>query len=246
MGNYLGVVDFGIGGLGFYKALKDRADIPVLYFADSGGLPYGRMPRGELHDRLQRVFDFLFAEGAEQIAIACNAASAAYDDCENVFGIIPFGAGMIKNGHWSNVGLLAGRGTVQSNVYRRAIDDATIDLTQRVAQPLSEHIEAGRFDGEALHRDLKKIVSPLRHKQAILLACTHYPAISDQISQYVDDGCQLLDPAEAMAAKFATNWQSGNSTGPDRFFTSGNSDRFIAGARSAFDVSVDNVDRVRL
>ncbi len=67
MVKYLGVVDFGIGGLGFYKALKARADVPVLYFADSGGTHYSRLPRDELLDRRDQVFDFLFAQGADRI-----------------------------------------------------------------------------------------------------------------------------------------------------------------------------------
>jgi hypothetical protein len=38
------MVDWGVGGLGFYKELKKRVDAPALYFSDNGFTPYGRTP----------------------------------------------------------------------------------------------------------------------------------------------------------------------------------------------------------
>ena len=74
----LGIIDWGIGGIGVYKALKERlGDLPVVYFSDTGTTPYGKMSKRELNGRLDQVIAFLKAQGAANIVIACNAASTA-------------------------------------------------------------------------------------------------------------------------------------------------------------------------
>jgi len=92
----LGIVDWGVGGLGFYKELKKRVDAPVLYFSDNGFTPYGRMPTHALGRRLDSIFRLLVERGATHICIACNAASSAYPDGDNVNGIIQHGVNALR------------------------------------------------------------------------------------------------------------------------------------------------------
>ena len=52
----LGIVDWGIGGIGLLSALDRVAPgLPVLYWSDAGATPYGRMGVDELTDRLTTV-----------------------------------------------------------------------------------------------------------------------------------------------------------------------------------------------
>ncbi len=240
----LGIVDWGIGGLGVYREVKARADIPVVYFSDQGFTPYGKTPGAVLGDRLDQIFRFLFAQGAAHVAIACNAASAAHPGGERISRIIPFGAAMLKAGGWAHVGLIAGRATVLSRVYRREMAPFALDLKQRVAQPLSAHVEAGNLDGADLHRDLRVILKPLYDCEAILLACTHYPVIRQQIARHVNPGCRLLDPAAAMAGWLVDHAGLGAACGEDRFFTSGDAAEFREHAKLAFEVEIETVRKV--
>lgn len=244
----LGIVDWGIGGLGVYSRVKQLSDTPVLYFSDSGHSPFGQTPTKQLHVRLQKIFDHLASLGATRIAIACNAASAAYADTDEVKGIITSGVKILKEYGETNkkIGLLAGRSTVYSRIYPNQLGPRKFNLTQRVSQPLSAHVEAGRLDGEELHRDLKKIMAPLRNCDAVLLACTHYPAISDQIEQYVGENCKMLDPADEMANWIARNWRYSSSGEKDRILTTGNPEDLLKYGKLAFGVDLQDIEQAEL
>ena len=243
MSGYLAIVDWGIGGLGLYAHLKKRANVPVLYFSDSGHAPYGKTARRELNRRLAAIFDFLFSQGASHIAIACNAASAAYEDTDTINGIIGHGVSAVKSGGWRNVGLLAGRGTVNSRIYARRLKGTPVALRQRVSQPLSAHVEAGRLDGAELNADLRRIMAPLRRCQAVLLACTHYPAIAGQIARHAAPGCVMIDPAGRMADWILNTWDLPADDRPGRWYTTGNPDQLMTSGKRAFGVAISGVER---
>ncbi len=244
----LGIIDWGIGGLGVYSRVKQLSDTPVIYFSDSGHTPFGQTPTKQLHDRLQKIFDHLASLGATRIAIACNAASAAYADTDEVKGIITSGVKILIEYDETNkqIGLLAGRSTVYSRIYPNKLGPRKFDLAQRVSQPLSAHVEAGRLDGEELHRDLKKIMQPLRNCDAVLLACTHYPAISDQIAQYVGENCEMLDPADEMANWITENWRYSPSSTNDRILTTGDARNLKKYGKLAFDVDLRDIEQAEL
>lgn len=243
---YLGIVDWGIGGLGLYQKLKERVDYPVMYFSDSGHTPYGKTQHTDLNARLQSIVDYLFENGAAYVAIACNAANAAYEDRDRVSGIITHGVNVLRKGRWGNVGLLAGRGTVNSRVYHKKLSPLTFKLHQRISQPLSAHVEAGRLSGEALHHDLETIMAPLNRCDAILLACTHYPAIEGEIRRYVAADCTILDPAEEMADWIIRSWKLEQSQSPDLWMTTGNEKALVTNGKLAFNVDISDVQRVTL
>src|SRR5688572_9808162 len=90
----------------------------------------------------------------------------------------------------------------------------------RVAQPLSAHIEAGTARGAAFAETLAAIMSPIARADALLLACTHYPAVADAIAAHAP-GAQLLDPARALAAATLKSLKGRRSDGPTRFLTTG-------------------------
>src|SRR5215470_14031615 len=76
----LGIIDWGIGGISIYKAIKDRlGPLPIIYFSDTGVTPYGKMSRPELVARLNTVVRFLKERGVTHLAVGCNAASTAID-----------------------------------------------------------------------------------------------------------------------------------------------------------------------
>lgn len=253
---YLAIMDWGVGGLGLYKAIKARCNEPVLYFSDSGHTPYGNVPPDQLQTRLSRVFDYLFERGASHIAVACNAASTALPLYQNTSGIIDHGAAMLKSGGWRSVGILAGRRTVLSKVYYQRLKTCSFRLRQRVAQPLSAHVEAGNLTGTDLDNDIKTVVKPIRDADAILLACTHYPAIAGRIKAHVSRHCVLLDPAERMASWIMNNWYDNPANDPaktpaldpgsDVWLTTGQPAEFRRAGAKAFDVTVGNVEQLNV
>lgn len=242
----IAIVDAGIGGLGAYNALKAKINVPTLYFSDSGYIPYGKVPTQQLKARLAQVFSFLYAQGADKIIVACNAASCALPDDHHVEGIIRHGINAVKHANLKDVGLIAGARTVRSQSYARPLRAAGFTLTQRIAQPLSKHIESGVLDGAKLHQDLQKILSPLQNKQALVLACTHYPAIKRQIIKHINKDTLIIDPAEYMIDWICNNWSLSENIKQDSWFSTGDINAFIQNAKLAFDVTIPCVKHVSL
>ena len=54
------------------------------------------------------------------------------------------------------------------------------------------------MSGEKLGNDLQRILKPLKNYDSILLACTHYPAIENEIKKHLKPSCQLLGPVDEM------------------------------------------------
>ncbi|MBL8181622.1 MAG: aspartate/glutamate racemase family protein [Blastocatellia bacterium] len=244
----LGIIDWGIGGVSIYKVVKEQlGDLPVLYFSDTGVTPYGKMARRELADRLDAVIEFLKAKGATRIVIGCNAASTAIGDLADhgipIKGVIEPAVGFASRLKPKRLGLIGGRRTVVSGVYRRAFSERNISIEQRVAQPLSGLIESGDISSDRLRSEAKRILSPLKNCSHILLACTHYPAISDVLADFVSPNTKLIDPAAEMV-KIVSKWRLAN--GNAQFFTSGDAIAMKRSAKNAFGVSIKNVKKVTL
>ena len=243
----LGLIDWGIGGISIYKLIKERRpEVSVVYFSDTGVTPYGKMERRELAARLDRVIRFLKTKGVTHLAIGCNAASTAIPDLANhgipIQGVIDPAIELAEKLRPKRLGLIGGRRTVVSGVYRRAFLNRGIALEQRIAQPLSGMIESGDVSSNILKAEAKKILSPLRNCSHIVLACTHYPAIGETLREFVSPQTRFIDPAEAVAAK-VKRWKL-ISDGDDRFFTSGDAVQMKRSAKLAFGVDIKKVTKV--
>lgn len=242
----LGILDWGIGGISIYKLIKGQT--PVTYFSDTGVTPYGKMTRAEMVERLNAVISFLRSLGVTHIVIGCNAASTVIPQLRDQGVVIE---GMIERAVDETIklkpvrlGLIGGRRTVLSGVYRRAFRQRGISVTQRIAQPLSGLIESGDISSPRLRSECKGILSPLKNCSHILLACTHYPAIAPILEDLVSPETQLIDPAHAFS-EIVSRWGL-DAAGKDRFLTTGSTTAMKRSARLAFDVEIDPVVKVHI
>lgn len=198
----LGVLDWGIGGLGCVAALRRQGiRVPILYLSDTGATAYGKLSRTALALRVDRVIATLEARGATHILIACNAASTVIADLATslpVFGTIAPTLAELSARPAMRIGVIGGIRTIRAGHYRRGLLAAGHEVTQRIAQPLSAHIENARMDSALAARDLTRIVEPLKHVDLVVLGCTHYPAMRPRI-QALLPSVELFDPADAVA-----------------------------------------------
>lgn len=246
----LGIIDWGIGGVSIYKLIKERSpDASILYFSDTGATPYGKMSRRELADRLDRVIDFLKAQGMDRLIIGCNAASTAIPDLMGhgitIHGVIEPAVEAAIRLRPKRLGVIGGRRTILSGVYRRAFAAKGIDIRQRIAQPLSGLIESGDTSSDALRKQAKHILLPLKNCSHILLACTHYPAIETLLKDHVSPSTEFIDPAEAVV-KGIGNLSDPANRNFERFFTSGDARQMRRSAKLAFGVSVATIEKIKL
>jgi glutamate racemase len=243
----LGIIDWGIGGIGIYKLVKEQMPgTGVLYFSDTGATPYGKMERRELAGRLDAVINLLKEKGMSRLIIGCNAASTAIPDMRDhgipITGVIAPAVEMTARLRPEKLGVIGGRRTILSGVYRRAFRERGIDVEQRIAQPLSALIESGDLSSSDLHEEAKLILAPIRNCSHILLACTHYPAIQPVLQNYISSQTKFIDPAAAVVKKLRSI--KGLTGMDDRFFTSGYPKQMKRSGKLAFGIDVGVVKKV--
>jgi glutamate racemase len=243
----LGILDWGVGGLGFYRLLRAaRPHASVLYWSDAGVTPYGRMERSVLRERVGFALNELVRHGASELVVACNAASTVLSELEldvPLLGVIEPAIAAVPRNLTGTLAVLGGVRTIRSRLYQEALRRADLQIIGRVAQPLSAHIEAGRGESEACARDVARIMAKIGRSDAILLACTHYPAIAHLLRPHAPaalwiDPCQVL--LEAVLARFAVR----DTGGETRFITSGCPVAMARAAASAWRLALGPVEQV--
>jgi glutamate racemase len=168
--------------------LEREPTLDVVYLADSGEIPYGLQPEAQLRRTVERACLRLRREGATQVLMACHAAST----------VLPVGCVGVIDGSVVSAGsvlVLGGQRTIDSGLWAAALAGRRVQ--QRVAQSLSGHIEAGRAGSPEALADLDCILEGVSAPDQVVLACTHYFAMSEAIQQRLP-GVTVVDPALLM------------------------------------------------
>lgn len=241
------ILDWGIGGLSVYqKFIAKNPQARVLYFSDSGFQPYGTLRAQEMSARLFTILEFLHQKfRVNHFIIACNAASTALQKLQPklqktdffVTGMIDPMIVWLRQAPQRKIvnrkiGFIGGRRTVRSKIFQNQCG-----ITGRIAQPLSALIEAGHLKGSRLDRQLAQILKPLRSYNFLILACTHYPAISTVIQQHLQNTV-LIDPADIVVSHFCREFFPNRikSVHKATFVTTGNMNKSRQAAKLAFQV----------
>ena len=202
----LGIIDWGIGGFGALRRLHERCpQLDILYFSDSGHVPYGRVPRVQLARRVEEVVNSL---PVSHVLVACNAASVVLPDIPTsipIEGMVRHGVnGVLATGlhRWAVIG---GEGTVAAGTYGTLLREKGLMVTERSGQPLSAHVEAGRLAGEGVEKDVRMVLAPLKDTEGLLLACTHYPALTPLLQDALPTA-RIVDPVETLVPSLVKEW----------------------------------------
>ncbi len=245
----LGILDWGIGGVSVYKLVKEKLGaVSVVYFSDTGATPYGKMSRIELVERLNSVINFLKSKEVTHVVIGCNAASTAisYLNSEDIKieGVIESAVEMTAKLKPRKLAVIGGRRTILSGIYRRKFAEKGIEINQRIAQPLSALIESGDVSSEKLRAESRKILAPVKNSSHILLACTHYPAITDVLKDFVSAKTVFINPAHSLVNRIAQwNLPQGET---DIFYTTGDTELTKIAAQNAFGVKIKIVQKTNV
>ncbi|MCU0356943.1 MAG: glutamate racemase [Cyclobacteriaceae bacterium] len=208
----IGIFDSGIGGLTVAHAIRQRLpNESIIYFGDTAHLPYGDKSEAAIQAYSVRIADVLLKKGCKVIVIACNSASsAAYELLKEYARQIKIINVIDPMVHWvaehhkqQRVGLIGTKRTVQSGVYHRKIEEVNqgIELHSLATPLLAPMIEEGFFDNTISHEIITRYLADpeLEGIQALILACTHYPLIKEEISTYYRHQMPILDSATIVA-----------------------------------------------
>jgi len=224
----IGVFDSGVGGLSVLREI--RALLPnesLLYVADSGHVPYGEKSPEFIRERCRVLAEFLLAQGAKALVLACNTATVAgvaelrerYPQLPLV-GMEPAVKPAAAATQSGVVGVLATTGTLKSAKFAALLDRFASDV-RVITQPcpgLVERIEAGELDSAATRQLLQGFVAPLLAEgcDTLILGCTHYPFIKPLLRTLVPDSVSLIDTGAAVARQLQRLLQARDllATGP--------------------------------
>lgn len=209
----IGIFDSGIGGLTVAHAIATRLPHErLVYFGDTAHLPYGDKSEAAIQAYSIRIADVLLQKNCKVIVIACNSASsAAYELLKEyvrhqakVINVIdPMVEYVAKHHAHQKVGLIGTKRTVLSNVYQRKLEErqSTVDLHALATPLLAPMIEEGFSNSRISHDLIDQYLSDdtLSDIRALVLACTHYPLIKQEVRDYFQGNVDILDSSEVVA-----------------------------------------------
>lgn len=213
--NPIGIFDSGIGGLTVAHAIQDLLpNEQLIYFGDTAHLPYGDKASYSIKHYAVELSKFLLDKGCKVIVIACHTASSvAFQEVQEVVGdqaiVINVVDPVIQklsdeaNRGGKSIGVIGTKGTIQSGIYPRKIGDKSASLKiKALATPLlCPMIEEGFIDDNISKTVIESYLQQeqLSDINKIVLACTHYPLIKNQIDQFYKGEVEVIDSSEVVA-----------------------------------------------
>ena len=190
----IGIIDSGIGGVTVLREiLKQGINAEFMYYSDSKNNPYGDKSDVEVYNIVKDIVDFLLEKGCVAIVIACNTASAMcvkrlreeYPD--TLFIAIEPAYKMVHDYNPKGKTLvMATKGTLASEKFLALFNK--YDNNRTILLPcsgLAELIEEG--NEVKIDRYLDDNLSRYKDIDNVVLGCTHYPLIKDNIRKVLGD-----------------------------------------------------------
>lgn len=214
----IGVFDSGFGGLTVLREIVRLVpNAEYLYFGDTARLPYGTKSAETVARYALGACHFLESEGAEQLVIACNTATAlamdAIEDKAQVPAIGVIGPGAAAASALSKsrgVAVIGTEATVASHAYHRALQELGIHAYEKACPLLVPLVEEGWTDHPVTRQVAEIYLQDAfhrrdQHNDVLLLGCTHYPLIRTLLRDVVPPEVAIVDSAESTAHALAAN-----------------------------------------
>ena len=219
----IGVFDSGYGGLTVLQSIVKRLpQYDYLYLGDNARAPYGARSFETVYHYTLECVQYFFRKGCRLVVLACNTASAKalrtiqqndlpkMDTALRVLGVIRPTTEMIGSiSQTKHVGILGTKGTVTSSSYPIEIEKfyPEVEVVQHACPMWVPLVENNEYNGAGADFFIKKDIDQLLSKDpaidTILLACTHYPLLMDQIRKYTPDHIRILSQGDIVAASLA-------------------------------------------
>ena len=217
----IGVFDSGYGGLTVLSELrKVMPDNDFIYLGDNARAPYGTRSFDVVYEYTLQAVKTLFDQGCHLVILACNTASAKalrtiqqndlqeIDPSKRVLGVIRPCAEMIDAfSTTKHIGVLGTNGTVNSKSYVLEVKKLHphIMVTQEACPMWVPLVEDNTFNtpGGAffIKQNLESILSKDTQIDTLILGCTHYPILMEQIRKSVPDSVSIIAQGEIVADK---------------------------------------------
>ncbi len=207
----IAVFDSGVGGISVLREL--RKILPkedFIYYGDSKNAPYGMKTKEEVRQLTIEAAEYLFAQGAKALVVACNTAtSAAVRNLREMYPDVPLvgiepavkPAATLKPN--CRVLVMATPMTIREEKFQTLMAKYE-DMAEIIPLPcpgLMDFVERGDLASEDFRRYLEELlfVHRIHPVDSVVLGCTHYPFAKEMIREVLGPDVMVFDGGEGTA-----------------------------------------------
>ena len=227
----IGVFDSGLGGLtGVRELRKHLPHEDIIYFGDTGRVPYGSRSPEIILQYARQDIAFLLSKDVKCIMAACGTVSSTYPAAEAAFAT--------RN---RRIGIIGTAATIRSRSYEKLLRQLVpgAEITARPCPLFVPLVEAGYVDHSAPDKQqitklvIAQYLTEIRDAgvDTLILGCTHYPLLKTMIGEFMGRDVVLIDPAKTAAHRLEQmlaerGLRGDHPTGQAHFFVSDVPDSF--------------------
>lgn len=208
----IGIFDSGLGGVAVLNELSKKIKANYFYLGDNLRVPYGNRSKAEITGFATDIVNYLEDFDIDFYIIACNTISVTCKDYlvskfNKDFIAITDMAVKAACEYDGDFLALATSATIDSHFYKNTIESIKDSkVYEKKALRLVNLIEEGVLDGPELDFALDEYLAIANEKNIpnIILACTHYPIIKEEILKRLNYDANIIDPAVFLANNLET------------------------------------------
>lgn len=212
----IGVFDSGLGGLTAVKQLEQvLPGESLVYFGDTGRVPYGSRGKDTILRYARQDMDFLLAQNVKAVLAACGTVSSVARSVGEALSV-PYidvigpsaraAAAATKNG---KIGVIGTAATIASDSYRSALlrINHKLEVYPQACPLFVSLVESGFVSpqDEVTRLVAERYLAPVRAAgvDTLILGCTHYPIIAPTVAGVMGRGVTLIDSGREAALALA-------------------------------------------
>ncbi len=260
----IGVIDSGVGGLTVVnEIMRQLPNERIIYLGDTKRCPYGSRDESEIKLFTYSMVKEIMTYDLKILVIACNTATAYTLKALRqeldipVVGVIrPGSRAAISVTETKKIGVIGTEATIKSRAYEYSLKEINKELeVQRLACPtFVPMIESGEYLKVNIIKQLEHALKPLKENKMIdtlVLGCTHYPLIADEIAKVFDEKIHVISSSEETAREVSVildqhNLLNKNGKSIHLFLMTGNKNNFELIYENIFDTTLSDYSDVEI
>ena len=183
----------------------------LVYFGDTAHLPYGDKSAESIRYYSGKITEFLLDHNAKVVLVACNSASASafdtlkkeFQDRTIIIDVIDPVVDYLSTRDFRKIGVIGTKRTISSGTYDQKLKEkapgtSVVSMATPLLVPM---IEEGFIFDDISNAIIRTYLSneTLSGIEALILGCTHYPIIRNQISKFFNFNVEVVDSARIVS-----------------------------------------------
>ena len=253
----IGIFDSGVGGLTVAHAIKQvLPGESLIYFGDTAHLPYGDKSAESIRYYSGKITEFLLSHNSKVVLVACNSASASafeslkqqFHDKTILIDVIDPVVDYLGTRNLRKIGVIGTKRTITSGTYDQKLKGKApqMEVVSMATPLLVPMIEEGFIFDDISNAIIRTYLSndSLSGIEALILGCTHYPIIKNQISKFFNFNVEVVDSARIVSGILRDTLEKNNLLNDsgkvqDQFFISDYTPYFEKIARMFFEGEIN-------